>query len=141
MENLVVQARGIKGGAWITLILQQNHENLAKINEYYIVQDESEFILYFLAQNTSDKSQLWLLPGTKRAALYLTMSQEGEGIFYRSAHNLVNFWARSPKFCMVVTLDWALKYKLLRGVRCGGFRGNTNAITRSHFEIEVPNCI
>ena len=105
-------------------------------------------IILFLTQTTSDKSQLWFLPGTKRAALYLTMSREGEGIFYRSAHNLVNFWARSPKFCKVVTLDWVLKYRLLKGVRCGGFRGvrgwSNTKVAKLYLKVLwvlVPNCI
>ena len=44
---------------------------------------------------------------------------------------------------MVVTLDQALKYRLVRGIRGGGFRGVRRgsftkiAITRSIFEFEA----
>ena len=77
-----------------------------------------------------------LLAGAKCAALYLTMSQEGQ---------VVDFQARSLKFCMIVALDKALKYRLVRGVEGGGFRGVRGgsctkiAITQPFFEPQSLN--
>ena len=51
------------------------------------------------------------LAGAKRTALQVGWSQEAEEEARRHSaenkieHNLLNFWARSPKFCMQVDLD------------------------------------
>ena len=47
------------------------------------------------------------LAGAKRQALQVTSSQEAEaeGTKFKIEHNLLNFWARSRKFCVEIRMD------------------------------------